>query len=493
MIAFLFCVLFALPVYADSPQSQNVIAVIGDYGSAGPDEAAVAALVKSWSPEAVLTVGDNNYEAGSADTIDANIGQYYQEYIYPYQGSFGKGAPDKRNHFYPVLGNHDWAAGDTIQPYLAYFKLPGNGRYYDFQIGPIHFFALDSCSREPDDITPSGIQGQWLHRKLSCSQAPFKIVFFHHTPYSSKEKPDATPRMRWPFKEWGASAVLSGHNHVYERVIIEGFPYFTNGLGGESLYPLGTPISGSESLYNADYGAMRILATPEKVIFEFYSVSEGLIDSYAIAPLQKQKKSLLDSLTDWYLCSLESNGYPLVILLMAMESSFFPLPSEVVILPAAYLVCTNCNMSILGISLAGAIGSWLGSSLMYALALLFGRPFILRYGTYILLPPKKLEAAERWAEKFGSIGVFVSRFLPVIRHIIGIPAGVVRMNYLKFSLYTFLGSFIWCGILTWTGVMIARDMQQEENVVQTLSLWLGGLALVMGTIYYFFVHRHMRK
>src|SRR3954470_12598916 len=116
--------------------SSTRFAVIGDYGSSYPftPEADVAALVHSWNPDFIATLGDNNYPTGSAATIDANIGQYYQDYIYPYTGGYGGGSPTGANRFFPSLGNHDW--GDTSpnpagdQPYLDYFTLPGNERYY---------------------------------------------------------------------------------------------------------------------------------------------------------------------------------------------------------------------------------------------------------------------------------------------------------------------------------------------------------------------------
>src|SRR5688572_15104008 len=124
-------------------------AVIGDFGHAGPVEQAVADVVKSWNPDFILTVGDNNYPDGEASTIDENVGQYYHEYIGNYEGSYGPGAAT--NRFFPILGNHDWRA-DGAQPFLDYFTLPGNERYYDFVRGPVHFFALDSDPSEPDGI-----------------------------------------------------------------------------------------------------------------------------------------------------------------------------------------------------------------------------------------------------------------------------------------------------------------------------------------------------
>ncbi|MBL4685160.1 MAG: metallophosphoesterase, partial [Nannocystaceae bacterium] len=139
------------PIVVDRRSPECTVAVIGDYGDASPSEAAVAALVHGWQPDLVVTLGDNNYPRGSARTIDANIGQYYHRYIAPYRGTFGKGAAS--NRFFPSLGNHDWRS-PAAAPYLEYFDLPGNERYYDVRWGPVHFFALDSDRHEPDGVTP---------------------------------------------------------------------------------------------------------------------------------------------------------------------------------------------------------------------------------------------------------------------------------------------------------------------------------------------------
>ena len=198
-------------------------------------------------------------------------------------------------------------------------------------------------------------------------------------------------------------------------------------------------------------------------------------------------------LIDWYMKALASGGYPLIALLMAIESSIVPLPSEVVIPPAAHLAHTGqIPLSLTGIVIAGTLGSWLGATAMYWAARLAGRPLVLRYGRYALISPDKVLGAERWAAHYGSMGIFVSRLLPVVRHLIGIPAGIVRMHYGKFSLYTLAGSGLWCTVLAWIGVRMGQDEQLMAGELHRISLWLGGAVLVLGAIYYFFVHRHMQ-
>jgi membrane protein DedA with SNARE-associated domain len=202
---------------------------------------------------------------------------------------------------------------------------------------------------------------------------------------------------------------------------------------------------------------------------------------------------LLKSLIDWYLRSLESGGYPLIVLLMAIESSIVPLPSELIIPPAAYLAYSQGNMSILGIVIAGTIGSWLGATAMYWVSRAAGRPLVLRYGRYFFISASKIEQAERWSAQFGSFGIFASRLLPVVRHLIGIPAGIVRLNYTKFSIYTLLGSALWCSVLCWVGVKAGQNEALMRGELKTITLWaIIGLA-VLGSIYYFFVHRVTRR
>jgi len=204
-------------------------------------------------------------------------------------------------------------------------------------------------------------------------------------------------------------------------------------------------------------------------------------------------RDLLRQFMDWYLGALEDGGYALIALLMALESSIVPLPSEVVIPPAAHVAYTRGGMSLTGIVIAGTFGSWAGATVMYWLARLVGRPLLLRYGRYLLLPPHKIVGAESWANHYGEVGVFISRLLPVVRHLIGIPAGIVRMHYGYYSLATIAGSALWCSVLAWLGVTAGQDQALLQGDLHRISLW-GGLVLVaLGALYYFFVHRYMRR
>lgn len=253
-------------------------AVIGDYGSGSIPEADVANLVDSWQPEFVITTGDNNYPSGSAETIDTHIGQYYHAFIHPYTGGYGEGADT--NRFFPTLGNHDWDTPNA-QPYLDYFTLPGNERYYDFTWGPVHFFALDSDSREPDGVGASSPQAVWLQAGLASSTAPWKIVYMHHPPYSSGLH-GSVEWTRWPYQDWGATTVLAGHDHTYERLLVDGFTYFVNGLGGGVIYQFINILEGSQVRYNDDYGGMLVEANTSKITFQFITRQGQVVDTYTI-------------------------------------------------------------------------------------------------------------------------------------------------------------------------------------------------------------------
>jgi membrane protein DedA with SNARE-associated domain len=205
-------------------------------------------------------------------------------------------------------------------------------------------------------------------------------------------------------------------------------------------------------------------------------------------------KSLFEPLFAWYMGALKAWGAPAIAMMMMLESTIVPIPSEVVIPPAAHLAHTGqLPLSLWAIVVAGTIGSWLGATIMYWASRIAGRPLVLRYGKYAFISPKKVEGAERWAAHYGGMGIFISRLLPVIRHLIGIPAGIVRMNYWKFSAFTVLGSAIWCSVLCYVGIKMGQDEGLMRGELKSITIWLAGAMLVLGGLYYFFVHQHLKK
>ena len=202
---------------------------------------------------------------------------------------------------------------------------------------------------------------------------------------------------------------------------------------------------------------------------------------------------MIQQFLDWYTATLSSGGYPLIALLMALESSVVPLPSEVVIPPAAHLAYTQGELSLTGIVIAGTVGSWFGATLMYWVARLFGRPLLMKYGRWIMVSPEKIIAAERWSDRFGAPGIFFSRLLPVIRHLIGLPAGIIRLHYGWYSLATLVGSGVWCTVLAWVGVTAGQDEALMHGSLGRISIWLIGGAAILGALYYGLVHRQMQR
>ena len=191
----------------------------------------------------------------------------------------------------------------------------------------------------------------------------------------------------------------------------------------------------------------------------------------------------------WYLAALDQGGYPLIAALMALESTFLPLPSELIIPPAAYVAHTSGHLSFAGIVVAGPLGSWAGAAIMYWLARGLGRPLALRLGPYVGLAAAKIELAEHWAARYGWAGVFFSRLLPVIRHLIGIPAGIVRLDFRGYSVATFAGSALWCFVLASLGTGLGRHPELLSGSLHRFFLLVLAVAGLLAALYHVFVQR----
>lgn len=198
---------------------------------------------------------------------------------------------------------------------------------------------------------------------------------------------------------------------------------------------------------------------------------------------------MLHELIAWYFERTLEFGYLGVAAMMALESTIVPIPSEVIIPPAAYWAAQG-KLDYAGVIIAGTVGSVLGALLMYLASKYLGRPLLIRYGRYVRITPDKIEAAERFVARYETGGIFFARLLPVVRHLIGIPAGLVRMPLGPYLTMTTLGSALWCTVLTWFGATVLgdqpnliKDPDALLHVLKAKSMIIGAAVLVLAAAY----------
>jgi membrane protein DedA with SNARE-associated domain len=200
-------------------------------------------------------------------------------------------------------------------------------------------------------------------------------------------------------------------------------------------------------------------------------------------------ESLLAIVANWIKDVISTMGYGGVVLLMAIESACIPLPSEIIMPFAGFLVFEG-KMTLLGIALAGAIGCVVGSIPAYYLGMFGGRPMAEKYGKYVLISKKDLDWADNAFAKHGEIIIFIGRMLPAVRTFIAFPAGVAKMNMTKFCVYTFVGSFIWCYLLGYAGMKMGEhweDLKVYFHEFHYVIIAAGVLFLV------WYIRRHFKQ
>ena len=190
---------------------------------------------------------------------------------------------------------------------------------------------------------------------------------------------------------------------------------------------------------------------------------------------------LVELVADW--------GYLGIFLLMALESSFFPFPSEVVMIPAGYLVYTG-QMNLYMAFAAGTLGSLAGALFNYYLCYFLGRPFVAKYGKYVGITDEKMAKFESFFNRYGEISTFNCRLIPGIRQYISLPAGLAKMNIFTFSLYTTLGAGIWVAILIAIGYYIGDQKELIKEYLTQITIYL---LLVVGLITAIYIYLHKRK
>ncbi len=197
----------------------------------------------------------------------------------------------------------------------------------------------------------------------------------------------------------------------------------------------------------------------------------------------------MHELITWLVNTIGAMGYPGIFMLMAMESSVIPIPSEVVMPPAGYLA----QQGVMNVWIAifwGTMGSLVGAYVNYFTAHYLGRPLVLKYGKYVGITHGKFAKVESFFNRHGEISTFIGRLLPVVRHLISLPAGLAGMNHLKFSLYTLLGAGIWVSILTWIGYFIGSN---QERIMRYSHQALLGVVIFSAILISVYVWRDKKK
>jgi membrane protein DedA with SNARE-associated domain len=191
-------------------------------------------------------------------------------------------------------------------------------------------------------------------------------------------------------------------------------------------------------------------------------------------------EKILTIVSAFVITTISTLGYGGVVLMMAIESACIPLPSEVIMPFSGYLVSTG-QFGLQAVAIAGAVGCLLGSYVAYFAGMYGGRPFLERYGRYVLIPPHELDIADRFFARWGSPAVFFSRLLPVIRTFIALPAGIARMDLWRFSIYTLLGSYPWCLALAYVGMKLGQHWRDVAPYFHRFDTAIG-VVIVVGAV-----------
>ncbi|MCL4542035.1 MAG: DedA family protein [Chloroflexi bacterium] len=197
----------------------------------------------------------------------------------------------------------------------------------------------------------------------------------------------------------------------------------------------------------------------------------------------------MQGLEQFIIATLSNLGYAGVVLFMAIESACIPLPSEVIMPFSGFLVAQG-RLAFLGVVLAGGLGCTLGSAVTYWIGAYGGRPLVLRYGRYVLLSHHDVELADRWFARYGEATAFFARLLPVVRTFISLPAGIARMPFGRFLVYSFIGSVLWSALLTYVGVQLGRHWTELGPLFHRFDAVIVVGVLVLVALY---VYRHVRN
>lgn len=262
------------PDQPTQPDAEFTLCVVADFGDPGNPAQKVFDMLATQGCDALATAGDNNYPTGAMNDFGTHTDAHVLSVV-PIE------------MYFPALGNHDWGypwensfKADNLPHSLRYTHLPGNRRYYDVTLGNglVHLVVLDSDVREPDGRQKGSIQYKWVREVVQDSIATWQIVVMHETPFSSCRY-DNEPDLQWPFQDWGANVVVSGHCHNYARIMQGTFPYFITGWGGGGG---NYPCERGDVCIDGVYGALVIHISPNTMTFNAISVDGRIVDTHQL-------------------------------------------------------------------------------------------------------------------------------------------------------------------------------------------------------------------
>ena len=195
---------------------------------------------------------------------------------------------------------------------------------------------------------------------------------------------------------------------------------------------------------------------------------------------------IITELSKFVISTISLMGYSGILVTMAIESACIPLPSEIIMPFSGYLVTTG-QFTMLGVTLAGAVGNVLGSIVAYYAGVWGGRPFVERYGRYFLVSHHDLDVADRWFAKYGEAAVFFGRMLPVVRTFISLPAGIAKMNFPRFVIFTFIGALPWCYLLAYVGVRMGEEWDNLRGYFHQFDVVIG-IVIALAVGYFLWSH-----
>jgi len=204
-------------------------------------------------------------------------------------------------------------------------------------------------------------------------------------------------------------------------------------------------------------------------------------------PQGKQMSALQNFVQNLY----NTFGYGGIIIAMAIESCCIPLPSEIIMPLAGFMIISGAaGFNLVGVSVAGAVGCVVGSAVAYWIGATGGRPLLLKYGRYVLISAHDADLADRFFARYGDSTIFITRLLPIVRTFISLPAGIARMNFPKFVVFTFVGSLIWCFILAYAGQQLGAHWHDIGSTLRKFEYLVG---IILVALVGLFLYRHLRR